>query len=110
MWQFGEAVEAKDFKAVERILELTLSHTLTSNHLNFCYVMFDRHLIQAFKGSNECFEIFISFLEKSFGFEQGSRRFKDELIFINRMVLMISPLWHYLYYLNHQEEKLRKLT
>ena len=55
MWQFGEAVEAKDFKMVERILDLTLSHTLTSTSPFFFYTIFDRHLVQAFKGSNKCF-------------------------------------------------------
>ena len=52
IWQFGEAVESKDFKTAERILESNFSHTLTSNNLNFFYTIFIRHLIQAFKGSN----------------------------------------------------------
>ena len=62
VWQFGQLVEAKKFKEAERVLEYALHHMVMSNGLGFFYLMFDRHLIQAFKHSDKCFSIFTTFL------------------------------------------------
>ena len=87
---------------------------MSNGGLNFVYLMFGRHLIQAFKHSNECFKIFTDFLsdflnhEPVLNHEPGNNNLKNELELVDKFLLVISQIWDVLYYLNNQEEKIRK--
>ena len=75
LWQFGQLVEVKKFQQAERILEFALNHL--GNSFYFFYTMFDRHLIQAFKQSNKCFQIFKSYLFEVMNFEVSKEGLKS---------------------------------
>ena len=88
------------------MLEYAMDHMLMSNELVFFYLRFDRHLIQAFKHSSECFRIFITFLKKVMNFQAGKEGIKGNLKLADQFLWSISQVWDKLYYLNNEEEKI----
>ena len=49
-------------------------------------------------------------LATGLSYEQENKGLKDLQTYTNKLLIIISPLWDHLYYLNDQEEKLQHLT